>query len=97
MACRKPILMAIDGVSRELVETAGAGCYVEPENTAAYNTIIREYLEDPRRLQTEGDSGFRYAKQNFDRQVLASRYLDFIRKKIIKEIKTNNALVQEPV
>src|SRR5690606_31061875 len=71
MACKKPILMAIDGVSRELVETAEAGCFVEPENAAEYNRIIREYLQDPARLEREGENGFRYAKANFDRQVLA--------------------------
>src|SRR5690606_9317489 len=43
-SCKKPILMAIDGVSRELVEAAQAGTYVEPENPEEYNRIIRLYL-----------------------------------------------------
>ena len=75
MSCKKPILMAIDGVSRELVEVAAAGVYVEPENIQAYNTIIRAYLNDPARLKAEGENGYRYAKQNFDREVLAEKYL----------------------
>ena len=75
MSCKKPILMAIDGVSRELVEAAGAGIYVEPENTNEYNRIVRIYLNDPDRLQHEGESGYRFAKENFDREVLAKRYL----------------------
>lgn len=78
MSCKRPILMAIDGVSRELVEAAGAGTYVEPENTAEYNRIIREYLKDPQRLVREGESGYRFAKENFDREVLAKKYLDHI-------------------
>ena len=78
MSCRKPILMAIDGVSRELVEAAGAGVYVEPENIDEYNRIIRSYLHDPARLQREGDSGYRFAKENFDREVLAKKYIDHI-------------------
>lgn len=78
MSCKKPILMAIDGVSRELVEAAGAGSYVEPENAAAYNHVIREYLSDPARLAREGESGYKFAKQNFDREVLAKKYLDHI-------------------
>lgn len=85
MSCRKPILMAIDGVSRELVEVAGAGCYVEPENTEEYNRIIREYLTDPERLKREGDSGYNYAKQNFDREVLAGRYLTHIENILAKK------------
>jgi len=78
MSCKKPILMAIDGVSRELVEAAGAGCYVEPENTDEYNRIIREYLQAPDRLISEGESGYRFAKENFDREVLANKYINHI-------------------
>jgi glycosyltransferase involved in cell wall biosynthesis len=84
MSCKKPILMAIDGVSRELVEAAGAGAYVEPENTAEYNRVIRDYISDPERLKREGESGYRFAKENFDREVLAKRYLDHI-KDILKK------------
>jgi len=78
MSCKRPILMAIDGVSRELIETAEAGCFVEPENAGDYNRVIRRYLADPERLVTEGANGYRYAKCNFDREILAKRYIDYI-------------------
>lgn len=77
-SCKKPILMAIDGVSRELVEKAQAGTYVEPENAYEYERIIREYIADPDRLSIEGENGYRFAQENFDRQVLAKRYLTAI-------------------
>ncbi len=80
MSCKKPILMAIDGVSRELVEAAAAGVYVEPENIGEYNRIIRQYLHDPERLKREGESGYRFAKENFDREVLAKKYVEYISK-----------------
>ena len=79
-SCKKPVLMAIDGVSRELVEAAQAGSYVEPENTAEYSSIIRQYLADPERLTREGESGYHYAQEHFDREVLARKYLDYILK-----------------
>ncbi len=78
MSCKKPILMAIDGVSRELLEDAKAGTYVEPENTTEYNRVIREYLNDPARLMREGENGYKYAKENFDREVLAKRYIEHV-------------------
>ncbi|MFC0428831.1 glycosyltransferase family 4 protein [Chryseobacterium scophthalmum] len=78
-SCKKPILMAIDGVSRELVEDAKAGVYVEPENADEYNKAIREYLSDEIRLKQEGENGYEYAKQNFDREVLADKYLESIK------------------
>lgn len=82
MSCKKPILMAIDGVSRVLVEDARAGAYVEPENVQEYNRIIREYLNDYRRLEVEGENGYTYAKDNFDRGVLAARYIKEIEERI---------------
>jgi glycosyltransferase involved in cell wall biosynthesis len=78
MSCKKPILMAIDGVSRKLVEDAQCGVYVEPENTSEYNRIIRKYLNDPERLHKEGNNGYNYAKSNFDRAVLAEKYISLI-------------------
>lgn len=77
-SCKKPIIMAIDGVSRELVETANAGTYVEPENIEEYNKVIRYYLENPSQLMMEGNNGFQYAKLNFDRKILAKRYIKLI-------------------
>lgn len=79
MSCKRPILMAIDGVSRELLEDAQAGTYVEPENISEYNRIIREYLAEPSRIDREGESGYRYARENFDREVLAGKYLEYIK------------------
>lgn len=83
-SCKKPILMAIDGVSRELVEDANAGTYVEPENADEYNRIIRGYLANPERIKIEGDNGYKFAKNNFDRKVLAERYLKSISNLAVK-------------
>ncbi|SHL93447.1 glycosyltransferase family 4 protein [Mucilaginibacter sp. OK098] len=78
MACKKPILMAIDGVSRELVEEAGAGIFVEPENPDDFAKKVRLYLNDSERIQLEGEAGYLYAKQNFDRKNLANKYIDYL-------------------
>ena len=82
MSCKKPILMAIDGVSRELVEEANAGVFVQPENPEDFALKIRNYLSSPHIGIIQGEKGYIYAKQNFDRIVLADKYLDLIQKKI---------------
>jgi glycosyltransferase involved in cell wall biosynthesis len=82
MACKKPILMAIDGVSRNLVETADAGIYVEPENPADYNSKIRFYLSNPELRKSQGENGYLFAKANFDRTVLAKKYIELIQKNV---------------
>lgn len=85
MSCKKPILMAIDGVSRQLVEDAHCGVYVEPENIEEFNKNIRLYLNDKKRLQQEGENGYIYAKINYDREVLAKKYLQEIKEKALKK------------
>lgn len=77
-SCKKPVLMAIDGVSRELVENAKAGVYVEPENIEDYNNKIREYLKNRELAIEQGQNGYSYAKVNFDRTFLAEEYINHI-------------------
>lgn len=77
-SCKKPVLMAIDGVSRELVEAADAGTFVEPENPADFAQKIRFYLENPDAVKSQGENGYHYAREHFDREKLALQYLDLI-------------------
>ena len=79
MSCKKPILMAIDGVSRQLVEAANAGLYVEPEDAEDFAQKIRFYIQNPEIVVQHGQNGYDYAKQNFDRNVLANKYLESIK------------------
>jgi glycosyltransferase involved in cell wall biosynthesis len=81
-SCKRPILMAIDGVSRELVEDANAGIFVEPENSEDYNNKIRKYLNNPELVLEQGENGYNYAKNNFDRVVLAEKYINHIEEMI---------------
>jgi glycosyltransferase involved in cell wall biosynthesis len=76
MACKKPVLMAIDGVSRKLVEEAKCGFYVEPENPADFAAKIRIYLQNPGLDAMHGENGYNYAKTHFDREKLALFYLE---------------------
>jgi glycosyltransferase involved in cell wall biosynthesis len=80
MSCKKPILMLIDGVSRELVEQAQAGMYVEPENTKAFVDSIVYYLQNPEMQIKHGANGYYFARENYDRNHLAKQYLNELAK-----------------
>lgn len=80
MACKRPILMVIDGVSRKLVEDAACGVYVEPENPQDFADKILAYDNKSEiEKETEGESGYAFAKKEFDRDVLADRYINYLK------------------
>lgn len=83
MSCKKPVLMAIDGVSKELVEESRGGSYVEPENANHYREVILSYLENPTKAELEGNNGYNYVKEHFDREILSSKYIQLITEKIL--------------
>jgi len=79
MACKKPIFMLIDGVSRELVEKAECGVFVEPENPEDFKQKIEMMIQKKdNELSTLGQLGYEYAKANFDRTNLSLDYLHHI-------------------
>ncbi len=86
MSCKKPILMAIDGVSRELVEDAECGLYVEPENAKDFAEKITYYLNNRDKIINDGLNGYRYAKKYFARDVLANNYIVELDKTISEHV-----------
>jgi glycosyltransferase involved in cell wall biosynthesis len=80
MSCKKPILLAIDGVSRELIEDAQCGVFAEPENADDIAEKIRSYLRGEHEMTEQGLNGYHHAKKHFDRDKLALKYLNEIKK-----------------
>jgi len=78
MAARKPILLALDGVSRGLIEQAAAGTFVPPDQPDAWVRVIRQYCAHPERARQQGRNGYALAKAEFDRHVLADHYFDLL-------------------
>jgi glycosyltransferase involved in cell wall biosynthesis len=82
MACKKPVLLVIDGVSRELVEKADCGVFAEPEQPDDIANKIRMYLQNPQLIKQQGENGYNFAKAHFDRDVLSSEYMTNLEKVI---------------
>jgi glycosyltransferase involved in cell wall biosynthesis len=76
MSCARPVLLAIDGVARELVcGQANAGVFAEPENGAAIAAEIVRLSEDPAECARLGQNGREWVLANASRESLADRYL----------------------
>jgi glycosyltransferase involved in cell wall biosynthesis len=83
MACKKPVLMLIDGISRQLVEEARCGFYAEPENTEQIVNVIKSILNNESELREMGNNGYSHAKANFDRHKLAKKYIAEIKEALV--------------
>ena len=85
MGCQTPILMVIDGISRQLVEESEAGLYAEPENPEDIALKIMWMMENPEKAKAMGMNGFRYAKEHLHRSSLAGKYIRRLMELVIKE------------
>jgi glycosyltransferase involved in cell wall biosynthesis len=79
MAAARPVIVAIDGVARELIETAQAGLFAEPENPYAFSDAVMKLKNDSDLADQCGQSGLRYVRQHFCREKLAERYLAILK------------------
>lgn len=84
MSCKKPILIAIDGVAKELVvNESKAGVFVDPENYLEISKTILDIKDNKELLNQYGNNGYRFVKENFSRVSLSSKYLMYI-KELVK-------------
>ena len=73
MAAGRPVILAIDGVIRKVIEEAGAGVFVQPGNPDALVEAIRQYAVDPANGKRMGLAGRKYLEQHFNRPMLAAQ------------------------
>lgn len=76
MAMRCPIVLGVEGEAKALLNAAGAGIAIEPENAEDLAVAVQKLADDRDAAGRYGAQGFAHVAANFDRQVLARRYLD---------------------
>ena len=91
MACARPIILAIDGVARELVEAAEAGLYVEPEQPEEFCAAVTRLRQSPDLCQAMGRKGEAYVREHFSRDRLAGEYLALLEKLLRRGKETRGA------
>ncbi|MEJ2709475.1 MAG: glycosyltransferase family 4 protein [Anaerolineales bacterium] len=72
-ACRRPVILSVDGEARRIVAAAGGGMYVEPENPRALAETLLEMERAPDRLREMGANGRRYTEKYYSRRALAHK------------------------
>ncbi len=80
MAAGRPVLLAIDGVIRQVVEAGGAGIPVPPGDPDAMAHAILQLADNPRLARSMGHQARAYVETNFDRNTLAAKLLKIMLK-----------------
>ena len=75
MSCARPLILAVDGQARAILEHAAAGIFVEPENSDALARAIAHLAANPALCESLGRNGRRYLVANYSRQQTAENYL----------------------
>ena len=79
MGMATPIILGVEGECRELVLEAGAGLTIEPQSAVELAAAVRRLADHPDEARAFGQQGYDYVCVNFDRRVLALRYIDVLR------------------
>lgn len=74
MAAGRPVILAIDGVIRDVVEGAQAGIVVKPGDPTALAAAIRELSSDPEKCRQMGMNGRKMIETRFSRVELADKF-----------------------
>ena len=78
MSCARPVILGVDGQARTIVENAGAGLVVEPENSAALTGAIHQLVANPELSRALGQRGREYILQHFSRASTAEKYIQVL-------------------
>jgi len=75
MACERPVIVAVDGEARRVVEEAGAGVFVEPENSKELVKAILDLAGNAELRQQMGARGRQYIVDKLSREQTAQDYI----------------------
>jgi glycosyltransferase involved in cell wall biosynthesis len=73
MAAGRPVVLAIDGVIRQVVESAGAGIFVQPGDAQEMAKAILSMALEPQKAHQMGLAGRSYIEKHFSRAESAEK------------------------
>src|ERR1022692_1954773 len=78
MACERPVVVAVDGEARRIVEAARAGMFVPPEDSQALAKAICELAHNPEQRRLMGVRGRQYVIAKLSREQTARNYISVL-------------------
>ena len=85
MAAGRPVVLAIDGEIRKVIDAANGGIAVEPGNAEALADAIRKLSNDREQARKMGINANSYVKLNFNRNNFSEAFL-----MLLEDVRRNN-------
>jgi glycosyltransferase involved in cell wall biosynthesis len=95
MGTARPVVIGVDGEARRLVEAAGAGVFVPPEDAATLAATLRRLDSDATARSRMGQSGRDFVERHFSRQAQARLYLENL-DRIISRVRLRRMALAAP-
>ena len=78
MAMERPVILGVEGESRAIIEKAGCGVCIEPENSRALADAVTFLSSNPELANELGANGRRTVIESYNRDALAKNYLTIL-------------------
>lgn len=79
LAMQKPVLLGVEGEAKELfIDDGKCGLSFTPDNHEELAAAVRKLISNPVMLTELGENGRKYAARMFDRNKIASNFLEFL-------------------
>jgi glycosyltransferase involved in cell wall biosynthesis len=79
MAMQCPVILGVEGEARDVLTQAGAGIPITPEDAGELAGAVRQLADDPELAAHLGEAGLRHVRAEFDRAVLAQRFVEVLK------------------
>jgi glycosyltransferase involved in cell wall biosynthesis len=78
MGMGKPMVIAVDGEARKIVEDSGSGTFSQPGDAKELAKTITQMAADPDKMLEMGKRGRDSAMNTYNRDLLAGKYIDIL-------------------
>ena len=83
-ACRRPILLCVDGEARSILDQAKGGLFAHPEDVSAIAKALLELKKNPLLRETMGRNGRLLTERHYSRQTQAAQLVLLLEQIILK-------------
>ncbi|MFQ5787020.1 MAG: glycosyltransferase, partial [Thermodesulfobacteriota bacterium] len=78
MACGRVIIAPLHGEAADILTCSGSAVVIPPEDPNALVRAVENLRNDPEGYRIMGIAGRKFVEENYDRKVLAKRYLTLL-------------------